>query len=267
MTLEGLHVVKMNGAKNDFVLIDERPSRISSYSDLAKRLCDRVEGIGADGLLVVLEAPGHAGRMRVFNADGSEAESCGNGIRCVARYLAERGAGERFTIAIAPGVVEAQIVAWEPEFLVRIDMGKPTMPQGGSELEAAVLGQTWRFFSVDVGNPHAVIFVDDVEAVDLLSLGAQLQRHPLFPSGVNVHAAQALDRHTLRVRHYERGVGLTQACGTGAVACAVAAIAAERAQTPIAVHVPGGELKVNVRPDGCAEMTGPAVVEFERRLA
>jgi diaminopimelate epimerase len=261
-----LRIVKMNGTKNDFILIDDRSGRTRSYEDLAKKLCDRASGIGADGLLVLRSAPGFAAEMRIFNADGSEPEMCGNGVRCAARYLAERGIGNRFTVKTRAGPIEATIISTAPEYLVRIDMGVPAFPSGERGEGIIAAGKAWRFLEVSLGNPHAVIFVDDPDAIDLTRLGVEIEEHPRFPHGVNVHVARVVDRRTLRVRHFERGVGLTQACGTGAVACAVAAIVEHHADTPVTVHVPGGVLTVGWQPGARAQLTGSASLEFERTI-
>lgn len=262
-----ISVTKMHGTHNDFILIDERPPRVASYGDLARTLCDREAGMGADGLLVVREAPGYAAEMRIFNADGSEAEMCGNGVRCVARYLAQRGAGDRFVISTLAGPIETAVVAEAPDYLVRVDMGIPSFPEGEAMQALESVGRRWRYLSVSLGNPHIVIFVDDVAAVDLLRAGAELATHTRFAQGTNVHFVQVLDPHDLRVVHYERGVGPTQSCGTGAVACAVAAIVERRAQSPVTVRVPGGVLEVQWERGKSALMTGPAVTVFEEQVA
>jgi diaminopimelate epimerase len=233
---------------------------------LAKTLCDRTSGIGADGLLLVRDAPGFAAEMRIFNADGSEPEMCGNGVRCVARYLAERGAGNRFTVKTQAGSIEATVISAAPEYLVRIDMGVPAFPQGERGESIVAAGKTWRFLEVSLGNPHAVIFAEDADAIDIERLGREIGTAPRFPNGVNVHVAQVIDRQALRVRHYERGVGLTQACGTGAVACGVVASVEQRCVMPITVYVPGGKLGVSWERGGRARLTGPVVTEFERTI-
>ncbi|MGP6156990.1 MAG: diaminopimelate epimerase [Vulcanimicrobiaceae bacterium] len=258
--------LKMHGTHNEFILIDERPPRVSGYEALARRVCDPASGWGADGLLVLTEEPGAVARMRIINADGSEAEMCGNGVRCAARYLAERGAGERFTISTLAGPIEAAIVARTPEFLVRIDVGEPSFPcdMRPETIEAA--GTAWTYYAVSLGNPHVVIFVTDVGAVDLRRAGVELATHPRFPQGTNVHFVEVLGPSALRVRHYERGVGPTQACGTGAVASAVAAVRVRGTRPPVAVNVPGGRLEVAWEPGGRASLTGPAEVVFERAL-
>ncbi len=263
--VEGL---KMHGAQNTFVLVDERPQTRDDYAALARQVC-APEGPfgGADGLLVVAEAPGAAAEMRIFNADGTEPEMCGNGVRCVARYLADRGAADAFTIATPAGPIATEIVAREP-FAARIDVGPVSFPHGAPQT-LTVLGTTWTFLAVSLGNPHAVIFVDDVVTPDLAALGRAFNAHPQFPQGINLHVARvaASAPALLDVRHYERGVGLTQACGTGAVACAAAAIVVHGVASPVTVRVPGGTLHVAWQPGATAQLTGPAEPLFARPLA
>jgi diaminopimelate epimerase len=267
-------IVKMNGTKNDFVLLDERPPRFSRYQGLARRLCDRRGPIGADGLLVVLAAPYDddvpdvAATMRIFNADGSEAEMCGNGIRCVARYLREHGAAAtRFSIETLAGPVGVVVEDAGPEFRVRVDMGVPRILGRLADGAAVdVAGERWRYAEVSIGNPHAVVFVEDVGAVDLVRVGGAIASDARFERGTNVHVAQIVDARTIRARHFERGVGITQACGSGAVAVATAAIDEGRVSSAVTVHVPGGVLVVEWRRNGHAFLTGPAEREFERTL-
>jgi len=265
--LQATPLVKMHGAHNAFVVLDERQPRFARYDALARRLCDAgAEFGGADGLLVVRDAPGFDAEMQVYNADGSRAEMCGNGIRCVARYLAERGGRGTMTIATLAGPIGATVTSREP-YEVRVDMGLVTFPDRAQPERLELEDAPWTFYDVSVGNPHAVIFVDDPDAVDLERLGAALNRHARFECGTNVHLASLVDDATLRVRHYERGVGLTQACGTGAVACAATAIAVRGARSPVTVLVPGGTLAVAWAPGERAFLTGPAETVLERTLA
>jgi len=259
-------IVKMHGAHNAFVLIDERPVRLSNYPEIARKLCvpDGELG-GADGILVVRDAPGFAAEMRIFNADGSEAEMCGNGVRCVARYLLERGAPERFAISTLAGTIGVEAASRDP-FAVRVDIGPVSFPADAREETAIVGGRANAYYEASLGNPHAVVFVEDVNAVDLPALGVAFNALERFPHGTNVHVVQRIDAATLRVRHYERGVGLTQACGTGAVACAAVAIAVDGARPPIVVEVPGGTLRVDWTPGETARLTGPAETIFERTI-
>ncbi len=259
-------VVKMHGAENTFVLLDERPARFDDYAELARRVCDPSGPLdGADGLLVLHARAGFAAEMLIFNADGSEAEMCGNGVRCAARYLFERGAGERFTLATAAGPIGVAVVAADP-FAARIDLGPVSFPGGAREETIEAAGTRLSFYDVSVGNPHAVWFVPDVNAIDLATLGAALQRSERFPDGTNLHVVQQVDEATIRVRHFERGVGLTQACGTGAAASAAAAIALRGGRSPVAVLVPGGTLGVEWAPGSGAVLTGPAETIFARTI-
>ena len=211
----------------------------------------------SDGLLVILPPTGGESeadvRMRMFNPDGTEAEMCGNGIRCVARYLEERGEGDSFLIETRGGTIGARLVSREP---YAIETRHP-VPSVERERELRAAGRRWRVVPVSVGNPHAVVFVDDPDRIEVATFGPAIERDPSFPEGANVHFVQVADRSTLRVRHWERGAGATRACGTGIVASAAAAIAAGRVHSPVTVHVPGGTLIVawNGRTD--ASLTGP----------
>jgi diaminopimelate epimerase len=246
----------MHGARNDFIVIDARAKALDGLPALARRLCDRHTGIGADGLLVIGDSSVAQASMRVINADGSEAEMCGNGIRCVARYLDEHGEGGEMEIETQAGVIRTQVVERGSNYRVRVDMGVPRLLDVALQLEGTAV--------VDVGNPHVVLFgVGDVE---LVRLGEEFQRHPAFPNGTNVHVCVIEGPHEMRVRHYERGAGLTMACGTGAVACVVAAGARGIAGSPVTVHVPGGDLEIEVAADGRAFMTGPAVHVFDTTI-
>jgi diaminopimelate epimerase len=260
---ETVPIVKMNGTKNEFVLLDDRRGGREGYADLARVLCDPVRGFAADGLLVVLASRRADARMRMFNPDGSEAEMCGNGVRCVARYLAEDGAPEHATIETVAGPIVTDVVSREP-FLVRASMGEPVVSEACT-LEVA--GRVLEYVPVSVGNPHVVIFTDDVMRIDLDFIGPQIEKHPAFPEGTNVHFCVVEDRKTLRARHWERGAGATLACGTGATACAAAAIVRHIADSPVDVWVPGGRLTIAW--DGRAEalMTGEVEREFERSVS
>jgi diaminopimelate epimerase len=254
---------KMHGAHNVFVLLDERgaPAR-DDYPQLAQRVCDPAGTFdGADGLLVVRDAPGVAAQMRIFNADGSEAEMCGNGVRCVARYLYEDGAGETFTISTLAGPIATEIVAKEP-FAARVDVGPVTFPH--DKIQVLELDHPHWYYEVSLGNPHAVMFVDHIDGIDLEALYRKVAAH--FPNGINLHIARWMDDSTLRVRHFERGAGQTQACGTGAVACAAAGIAHMGMHSPVTARVPGGTLVVDWQPGRNALLTGPAETLFERPL-
>ena len=253
-----VRVTKMHGAKNDFVLLDEREQRIDEAEDFARWICNRHVGLGADGLLLIGHSEVGDAMMRVLNADGSEAEMCGNGIRCVARFLDERGDGSEMRIETQGGIIRTRVLERGESYLVSADVGRPKVLNRALSLHDAVV--------VDTGNPHVVWFRDSLDGVDLVAVGEAMQRDPGFPDGTNVHVAVVEDGHTLRVRHYERGVGLTMACGTGAIACAAAGIARGVVKSPVNVYVPGGLLVVAFESDGSATMTGPAVRVYDAEV-
>ncbi len=254
-----VRVTKMHGARNDFVILDGRIALPRDTESFARWACDRHAGIGADGL-IVLEASTRAHvRMRTINADGSEAEMCGNGVRCAARWLDEAGEGASVTFETAAGVVATEILSRGPEYLVRVAMGRARVAP------VAIPGLDDAAF-VDVGNPHVVTFVANLDDVDLLGLAARVQHAPGLPAGANVHAVQRAGDRSVRARHWERGAGLTMACGTGAVACAAVAIERKIAASPVEVLVPGGRLVVELDADGNAYLTGPAVRVFDTEV-
>ena len=258
-------VVKMNGTENDFLVVDERQTPLRDPVAFARRWCDRSTGVGADGVLLVGASASADARMRVINADGSEAEMCGNGVRCVARFLYEIDGGERKQIETLAGPIATDVVGTTPEFTVRVAMGAPRVA-GIRWLDLAD-GSRLAYVFVDVGNPHAVVFVDDPETVTLETLGREIETHPVFPHGTNVHFVAIAGPSWLRVRHWERGSGATRACGTGAVAAAAAALVVHNVPSPIAVDVPGGRLSVDWTPGEAALLTGNVVRESDRTLA
>lgn len=261
-------LIKMHGAHNSFVIFDDRDGGRDAYGELGVRLCDAAgEFGGADGLLVVAPARDALARMRVINADGSEAEMCGNGVRCVARYLAERGAPDRFRIATLAGPIEIEVLTREPAWSIRADVGPVRFPSDAATETIEAAGASWTYVSVSLGNPHVVISVDDVAAIDVERIGREIATSERFPHGTNVHFMQRLDDRTVRVRHYERGVGVTAACGTGIVASAATAVVRSNAIAPVTVHVPGGTVVVNWALGETAQMTGPAEFEFARTVA
>jgi len=252
--MSGVAVTKMHGAFNDFAVIDRRnATEPFDPQTLARRVCDRRGGIGCDGLILIERSKTADALMRIFNADGSEAEMCGNGLRCAARFLSEAGEGDRLRIETASGVLSAEIISTGETYSIRTQLGTPRFEPRALPFANSAY--------VVVGNPHVVIFEKSLDAIDLKQAAAKLQ--PLFPSGINVHVAVAVDRGRLDVRHWERGVGLTQACGTGSAACAAAAIRFGLVESPVAVHVPGGVLAVEWDGTGEAFLTGPAVRVFD----
>lgn len=263
--------VKMHGIGNDFVMLDtlRDGSPSGDLAELSRRLCDRRFGIGGDGLILVERAEEAPFRMRMFNPDGSESEMCGNGIRCFARLLADRGyAGEgAVPVVTGAGVLTVEILA---DGQVRVDMGPYRLKRG----EIGITGNPDEEFreqpvggyvgtAVSMGNPHLVIYRDDASKIDLEFEGPKLEHDRLFPRRINVHFAQVESRTQLVQRTWERGAGVTLACGTGACAVAVAGFLTGRSERKVAVRLPGGSLEIDVREDGRVLMTGPAVTVFE----
>ncbi|HEX3463271.1 MAG TPA: diaminopimelate epimerase [Candidatus Elarobacter sp.] len=254
----GVPIVKTNGTGNEFVLVDERAAPLDDAAAVARRVCDREHGLGADGVLLVETSEQFDARMRIVNADGSEAEMCGNGMRCVARYLDEHDGLSLATVETLAGPIETRILARAP-YRVAVEVGEP-------RIGAPHLVGRFNATPVEVGNPHVVIRVEHLDAVDLAVDGARVERDPRYPHGTNVHFVSREGAHW-RVRHWERGAGATQACGTGAVAVAAVLIAAGDATSPVTLHVPGGVLEVLWKPGERATLVGDAVREFERVVA
>lgn len=254
----GVPIVKANGAGNDFVIVDERLSPVGDRAAFAVRACDRAHGVGADGVLFVMPSATLDARVRIFNADGSEPEMCGNGMRCVARYLDERDGRAEATLETLAGPIHTRVLSRAP-YRIAVEMGEPRI--GAAHLVAGL-----RATPVDLGNPHVVIRVEDIGAIDLAELGPRVERDAQYPDGTNVHFVD--HKHgEWRVRHWERGAGATLACGTGAVAVAAVLIAAHEAASPVTLQAPGGVLEVVWQAGGRATLIGDAVREFERVLA
>jgi diaminopimelate epimerase len=263
-----LRFTKMNGAGNDFVVLDNRTRQFSLDGATIARLCDRHRGIGADGLLAVEPADGEADfRMRYYNADGGEAEMCGNGARCFARFAARLmpARPDAVSFETQAGVITA---ALEGD-LVSLDMGRPTDHRAPKNY--TIEGADHVIHFMNTGVPHAVEFVDDLEAVDVVSLGRTIRRHEAFtPKGTNANFAKVLEPGKLLLRTYERGVeGETLACGTGVCAAALLHAAADGVSSPVFVTVRGGDtMRVDFarEADGSfagARLTGPADFVFD----
>ena len=246
-----MRFTKMHGIGNDYVYVstfDQKPP--SDPAQLAVAISDRHFGIGGDGLILIMPSEQADARMRMFNADGSEGEMCGNGVRCVAKYLFDHGLARKsqVTIETGRGVLTLDLEVHEGRVQrVRVDMGRPifepsripTLLAGEPPVEHPLrlgdreLGVT----ALSMGNPHAVIYVDDVAAFPLESLGPQIEHHPAFPRRVNVHIVQVLGTGEVRMRTWERGSGITLACGTGACAVCVAGVLTRRTERSILAHL------------------------------
>ena len=261
---------KMHGIGNDFVVIDCRNIESSRITSAAKMLCDRRFGIGADQLLLVLDSDIADFRMGIFNADGSEVEMCGNGIRCFAAYLYSRGLTKKLEMEIETlaGIIRPTL----REDLVEVNMGEPVLE--GRKIPVNLDGQvlssplvvddrTFHMTCVSMGNPHCVIFVDDVENFPVARYGPLIEKHELFPNRINVEFVEVINDREVRMRVWERGSGETLACGTGACATAVASILNEKTHRRITVHLAGGDLDILWGEDNLVYMTGPAEEVFE----
>ena len=261
--------VKMHGLGNDFVIIDGRDHPIALSESEVRALAARRTGIGCDQLIVIENAGGNGADafMRIYNADGGEVGACGNATRCVASLLMREGARDSVRLFTNSGMLEAESLA---DGTVAVDMGEPQT--GWREIPLAEPADTLHLditagplsdpVAVSMGNPHAVFFVDDAAAIDLAALGPALEHHGMFPERANIGIAQVLDRNAIRLRVWERGVGITTACATGACAAAVAANRRRLADRNVTLHMDGGALAVELRGDGHVLMTGPVAVSF-----
>ncbi len=249
-------VIAYNGTHNRFVLVDARRTPLEDPAAFARRVCDPSSGFGADGLLMVLDSEWADARMRVINADGSEPEMCGNGMRCFARYLDEHDGRATAVVETPAGPINTRIIARGTEYAVSVELN---VPHVGVPHEVA----GFTAIPVDVGNPHVVIFVDDLAAIDITTVGPRIATDPRYGNGTNVHFARVTGPASLEVIHWERGAGATQACGTGAVACSAAAIRTRGVVSPVELTVPGGVLSVAWEPPKRAVLTGNAVREAE----
>jgi diaminopimelate epimerase len=251
--------VKAHGTGNDFVVVEDLTDRYQITPELVRAVCDRHFGVGADGLIRI--APGTEAPffMDYRNADGSLAEMCGNGVRVVGKYLGDRGlVGATCDLETRAGVRHLELHAEDRGDIdrVTVDMGPPTLDD---ERTLEVDGEEVVATCLSMGNPHAVVFVEDVDKAPVTSLGPALETHPAFsPDKTNVEFAQLVDRTTVRQRTWERGVGETLACGTGACAVAVAAQVRGLAGRPLVVELRGGRLELDWTPGGTVRMTGPA---------
>ena len=269
--------VKMHGLGNDFVFIEEKNNKDKNYADAARRLCDRHTGVGADGLIVVDDSDVADVAMRIINADGSEAEMCGNGIRCFAKYVYDTGImqTDTFTVETGAGIMRPKIAALTDgkAEIVTINMGRPVfernaIPMTGKDgtviNETLVVdGKTYKITALLLGVPHTVTYVGDLASVDVTGLGPLFEHHPDFPKKTNVNFTQVIDDKTVAVRTWERGAGATLACGTGSCSAAVASYLNGYTGRSVDVCLALGTLHIDYdENDGNVYMTGPASVSF-----
>ena len=271
-----IEFTKMHGLGNDFVVINNLSRAISLSGENIRFIADRHLGVGCDQLLLIEPArnPENDFSYRIFNADGGEVEQCGNGARCFTRYVYDRGLTDKKTISMETlgGVITGHI---EQDNQVRVDMGTPVFEPGqipfSAEAEAETyeleaLGNSWNISAVSMGNPHAVLVVDNVDAAPVNTLGPEIEHHARFPQRVNVGFMQVIDNSHIRLRVFERGAGETQACGTGACAAVVTGIRRGLLENNVQVSLQGGDLLINWdsrNNNNNVWLTGPTTYVFE----
>jgi len=284
--MTGIPFTKMHGIGNDYVYVNAFEHDVADAAGLARAMADRHRGVGGDGLIVIHPPTGGADvRMRMYNADGSEAEMCGNGIRCVCKYAHDHGLtrANPMRVETSAGVLSLEWSVGDDARVdrVRVDMGAPDLSlsaigvradapgidlaggEPGGEVRIEAGGASFAATLVATGNPHAVIFVEDVGAVDLAGVGPAFERHPAFPRRINTHFVQVHGRDEVTMRTWERGSGATLACGTGASAVCVAGVLRDRTDRRIEAHLPGGDLALEWEAvGGHVFMTGAATEVF-----
>ena len=271
---------KMHGIGNDYVYVNCLQEKVEDPSGTARKISDRHFGIGSDGLILIKPSEKADFQMDMYNADGSKGAMCGNGIRCVAKYVYEYGLTDKTSIAVETGsgikyldlTVENNKVT-----MVKVDMGEPDLTASHIPIKAQteqvidepieVDGKTYRITGVSMGNPHGVVFLDDIDSLDIEKIGPSFENHVRFPDRINTEFVQLDNRSHVRMRVWERGSGETLACGTGACAVAVACVVNGLTQREVTVSLRGGDLKICWdEKDGHVYMTGPATVVFDGEI-
>ena len=272
-----MRFTKMHGAGNDYVYVDCFHERVpDDLARLAIAISDRHRGVGSDGLILIRPSQVADARMQMLNADGSESEMCGNGVRCVAKYVYDHGIARKDELKIETGrgVLELRLFTSGGRVdRVRVNMGPPILKSaeiptrlpGDPPIQVPldVAGRELKVTCVSMGNPHCVTFVDEIDDEHVLRIGPQIERHPAFPKRVNAEFIKVISRGEIAMRVWERGTGETQACGTGACASAVAGALAGLTDRRVLAHLPGGDLELEWSAGGDVYMTGPAVEVFE----
>ena len=271
---------KMQGLGNDYVYVNCFEEKIENPSEVAVKVSNRNFGIGSDGLIMINPSQVADCEMEMYNADGSRSEMCGNGIRCVGKYVYDYGIAkkERISVETLAGIKYLDFVLENDKVkLVKVNMGSPELTpekipvvaEGERVVDAPILvdGTEYHMTAVSMGNPHAVVYVDDVKALDLEQLGPKFENHECFPKRVNTEFVKVIDRQTVEMRVWERGSGETLACGTGACAVAVACILNGLTEDKVTVKLLGGDLEIEWnKEENTVYMTGPAEVSFEGEI-
>jgi len=273
-----LKFTKMHGIGNDFVMVNALadPPEEASLPELSRRMNDRKFGIGGDGLILVLQSKQADYRMRMFNPDGSEAEMCGNGIRCFAKYLFDRRmiTEPSLKVETKAGIKSLKLLTRAGKVeAVRVDMGVPKLDRSDLDMHGdpgkviaegiKADGRRFEITGVSMGNPHVVIFEDALENFPVSRYGPAIETHKSFPKRINVHFVKVCNQGEIVTRTWERGAGETLACGTGACACVVAGVLNNKTGRNVEVHLPGGDLRIEWTGDNRVMMTGPAEEVFE----
>jgi diaminopimelate epimerase len=272
-----MRFTKMHGAGNDYVYVNAFEERLpADLPRLAVAVSDRHKGIGSDGLILIRPSSVADARMQMFNADGSEAEMCGNGVRCVAKYVYDHGIAKKETLRIetARGILELRLAILGGKVAtVRVNMGPPILKSAEIptklpgdppvQVPLDVAGRELKVTCVSMGNPHCVTFVDEITDDLVLRVGPQIERHPAFPNRVNAEFIQVVSPTETIMRVWERGSGETQACGTGACAATVAGVLAGLTERRVLTHLSGGDLELEWSAGGDVYLTGPAAEVFE----
>ncbi len=275
-----MQFTKMHGLGNDYVYVNGFEEPVDDPADLARRVADRHFGVGGDGLILILPSESGSGdvRMRMFNADGSEAQMCGNGVRCVAKYAHDHGLSDanplRVETAAGVKVIDLQLDGEGKVATATVDMGEPVLDapripvkvpqQRVIDVPLRISKNAYQMTCVSMGNPHAVIFVPGARGVPLETVGPEIEMHYLFPERVNVHFVEVHSGEEVTMRTWERGSGITLACGTGASAVCVAGVLTGRTGRQVTAHLPGGDLQLEWREaNNRVYMTGPATEVFQ----
>lgn len=260
---------KMQGTGNDFVLIDCTKNDFQySLNILSKYLCDRHYGVGADGIILIEKSDIADFKMRIFNQDGSEAEMCGNGIRCFAKYVFEKEMinQSKFTIETLAGIKKVELELENKKAIsVKVDMGRPMIDNIKYIIE--IEERQYQIYPVSMGNPHAVCFVKNVDEFEVNKIGPILENYKYFPQKTNVEFVEILDNETIKVRVWERGVGETNSCGTGACASAIISMKKKFIQNKVITQLRGGNLEINYdKNNDVIYLKGPAEIVFEGKI-
>ena len=275
-----MRFTKMQGLGNDYVYVNGFQEKIENPSEMAIKVSNRNFGVGSDGLILINPSKVADCEMEMYNADGSRGEMCGNGIRCVGKYMYDYGLTDKTRISVETlgGIKYLDFTVEDGKVkLVKVDMGSPELipanipivAEGDTVIDEPILvdGQEYRMTGVSMGNPHTVVYIDDVQGLEIEKIGPKFENHERFPNRINTEFARVIDRNTVEMRVWERGSGETLACGTGACAVAVASILNGLTEDKVTVKLLGGDLEIEWDRDvNKVYMTGPAEVSFEGEI-